>query len=112
MTPPFVYFDTSVVVKRYVWEPSSAVARTLLRRYRCLFSAILPVEVMSAVNRRQATGDLATADFSAILSRIGEEIDHRGGESLRRIDHSLVSDRHSTAGHHRPAMPWSAGRRG
>src|SRR5204863_3423925 len=73
LTPPFVYFDTSVVVKRYVWEPSPAVARTLLRRYRCLSSAILPVEVISAVNRRQATGDLATADFSAILSRIGED---------------------------------------
>lgn len=73
MAPPFAYFDTSVVVKRYVREPSSAVARTLLRRYRCLSSAILPVEVMSALSRRRLTGDLAAADFTAILSQVGED---------------------------------------
>jgi predicted nucleic acid-binding protein len=73
MAPPFAYFDTSVVVKRYVREPSSAVARTLLRRYRCLSSAILPVEVVSALNRRRAVGDLATADFTAILTRLDED---------------------------------------
>jgi predicted nucleic acid-binding protein len=73
MAPPFAYFDTSVVVKRYVREPSSTVARTLLRRYRCLSSAILPVEVMSALNHRRAAGDLAAADFTAILSRFAED---------------------------------------
>jgi predicted nucleic acid-binding protein len=73
MPPPFAYFDTSVVVKRYVRESSSMAARTLLRRYRCLSSAILPVEVMSALKRRRASGDLAAADFTAILSRVGED---------------------------------------
>jgi predicted nucleic acid-binding protein len=73
MAPPFAYFDTSVVVKRYVRESRSTVARTLLRRYRCLSSAILPVEVMSALTRRQAVGDLAASDFTAILSQIAED---------------------------------------
>lgn len=73
MAPSFAYFDTSVVVKRYVAEPGSTIARTLLRRYRCLSSAILPVEVMSAVNRRRAGGDLAAADFGAIISRLAED---------------------------------------
>ena len=73
MAPPFAYFDTSVVVKRYVLEPSSTMARTLLRRYRCLSSAILPVEVMSALNRRRAAGDLTAADFAAISSRFAED---------------------------------------
>jgi len=70
MTPPFAYFDTSVVVKRYVSERSSAMAQTLLRRYRCLSSAILPVEVMSAVSRRRAAGDLTAGDLAAIMSRL------------------------------------------
>ena len=73
MPTPFAYFDTSVVVKRYVLEPSSTIARTLLRRHRCLSSAILPVEVMSAVTRRRAAGDLTAADFAAIGSRLAED---------------------------------------
>ena len=73
MTPPFAYFDTSVVVMRYVLEPSSTMARTFLRRYRCLSSAILPVEVVSALARRRAAGDLATADLALIASRLAED---------------------------------------
>lgn len=41
----WAYFDTSVLVKRYVKEEASAVARRLLQRYRFLSSAIAPVEV-------------------------------------------------------------------
>ena len=54
MAPPFAYFDTSVVVKGYVREPSSTMARALLRRHRCVSSAILRLEVVSALNRRRA----------------------------------------------------------
>jgi predicted nucleic acid-binding protein len=73
MAPLLAYFDTSVVARRYVLEPGSAMARTLLRRYRCVSSAILPVEVMSALCRRRATGDLAAVDFAAVLSRVVED---------------------------------------
>ncbi len=69
------YFDTSVVVKRYVQEPGAARARTLLRRHRLLTSAITPVEATSALCRRHATGELAATDFGDILARLREDRD-------------------------------------
>lgn len=70
MPAPWAYFDTSVLVKRYVREPGSTRARALLRRHRFLSSAIAPAEVMSALCRRGAAGDLAQRDLMTILSRI------------------------------------------
>ncbi|MBI1816879.1 MAG: type II toxin-antitoxin system VapC family toxin [Deltaproteobacteria bacterium] len=64
------YFDTSVVVKRYVHEAGAVRARTLLRRYRFVSSALTPVEALSALNRRRRAGDLATTDFEAIIARL------------------------------------------
>jgi predicted nucleic acid-binding protein len=66
----WAYFDTSVLVKRYVNEQGLMQARTLLRRYRFLSSAIAPVETLSALYRRRQTGDLAERHFTAILSRL------------------------------------------
>jgi predicted nucleic acid-binding protein len=40
MRPAWAYFDTSVLLKRYVREDTSAQARALLRRHRFLSSAI------------------------------------------------------------------------
>lgn len=73
MPAPWAYFDTSVLVRRYVREPGSARARALFRRYRFLSSAIAPVEVMSALSRRRAAGELAERDFGAILSRMQKD---------------------------------------
>jgi len=70
------YFDTSVLVKRYVREPGSARARALLRRYGFLSSAVAPVELLSALQRRWATGELAPASFEAIRTRIGRDRAH------------------------------------
>ncbi|MGH7387624.1 MAG: type II toxin-antitoxin system VapC family toxin, partial [Candidatus Methylomirabilales bacterium] len=58
MAGQWAYFDTSVLVKRYVREPGSRRARVLLRRYRFLSSAIAPLEVISALVRRQSAGEL------------------------------------------------------
>ncbi len=69
MAVGWAYFDTSVLVKRYVEEPGSGLARRLLRRYRFLSSAVAPVEAMSALSRRRASGDLAERDFAAIRLR-------------------------------------------
>ena len=66
----FAYFDTSVVVKRYVSEPGSLQVRTLLRRHDFLSSAITPVELMSALCRRKQNGDLSEEDFTAVLRRV------------------------------------------
>ena len=73
MPAPWAYFDTSVLVKRYVRERGSSRAGVLLRRYRFLSSAILPVEVMSALCRRRAAGELTRQHFAAILTRIRED---------------------------------------
>jgi len=69
----WAYFDTSVLVKRYVKEEGSAVARRLLQRYRFISSAIAPVELMSALSRRRAAEELTPRDFLAIRSRLHKD---------------------------------------
>ena len=70
MAARWAYFDTSVLVKRYLREDGSSQARSLLRRYRFLSSAIAPIEAMSAMCRRRASGELDANDFVAIRSRM------------------------------------------
>ncbi|HJT19736.1 MAG TPA: type II toxin-antitoxin system VapC family toxin [Nitrospira sp.] len=69
----WAYFDTSVLVKRYVKEEGSAAARRLLQRYRFLSSAIAPVEALSALNRRRIAGELAPRDYLAIRRRLHKD---------------------------------------
>lgn len=69
----WAYFDTSVLVKRYIKEEGSTVARQLLQRYRFLSSAIVPVEVLSALSRRRTTGELTPRDFLAIRARLHKD---------------------------------------
>jgi predicted nucleic acid-binding protein len=69
----WAYFDTSVLVKRYVKEPGSAAARRLLQRYRFLSSAVAPVEVLSVLSRRRNLGELTQRDFHAIRSRLRKD---------------------------------------
>jgi uncharacterized protein len=69
-TARWAYFDTSVLVKRYVKENGSMTARRLLHRYRFLSSAVAPVEVLSALSRRRTAGELTPRDFLAIRSRL------------------------------------------
>jgi predicted nucleic acid-binding protein len=71
-----VYFDTSVLVKRYVREEGSVRARALLRRHRVVSSAIAPIELLSAVTRRRAAGDLGDGEASAILLRARRDRAH------------------------------------
>lgn len=69
----WAYFDTSVLVKRYVREDGSTVARRLLRRYRFLSSSVAPVEVLSALSRKRTSGELTQRDFLAIRSRLHKD---------------------------------------
>jgi len=73
MPAPWAYFDTSVFVKRYVRERESSRARSLLRRHRFLSSAITPLEAISALRRRRASGELTGQNYVAILSRMRED---------------------------------------
>lgn len=70
MPSEWAYFDTSVLVKRYIREAGSVRARSLLQEHRFLSSAIAPIELMSALSRRLSAGELAERDFAEIRSRI------------------------------------------
>ncbi len=76
MAAGWAYFDTSVLVKRYVREGGSRQARELLRRYRFLSCAIAPVEALSAFSRRLAAGDLSARNHGAIVSRMRADRAH------------------------------------
>lgn len=69
----WAYFDTSVLVKRYVKEQGSAAARRLLQQYRFLSSAVAPVEALSVLSRRCTLGELTRRDFLAIRSRLNKD---------------------------------------
>jgi predicted nucleic acid-binding protein len=70
MAEALAYFDTSVLIKRYVEEPGSARARRLMRRYHLLSSVIAPVEAVSAVSRRHRAGEVTRTIFDEIVARI------------------------------------------
>lgn len=78
---PWAYFDTSVLLKRYIRISAKRVRRRrehpYRQRYRILSSAITPVETMSALCRRRASGDPAKDDFTEILSRIRKDRSYR-----------------------------------
>ncbi len=69
----FAYFDTSALIKRYVRERGSARVMSLLRRHDLLSSAIMPVEVLSALSRRRRDRDLSEEDFATTVSRVQNE---------------------------------------
>jgi len=60
---PFAYFDTSALIKRYVAEPGRREVLQLLRKNECVVSAVLPVEVRSALRRRVAEGTLVRPEL-------------------------------------------------
>ena len=70
MPPAWAYFDTSVLVKRYIGETGSVQARALLRRHDFLSSSIINPELLSAFSRRKRSGELSEAHFNALISRV------------------------------------------
>lgn len=64
------YFDTRALVKRYVDEPGRREVQQLLRRRDCVTSAILPVELRSALRRRVSERTLDSSHVSEILKRV------------------------------------------
>ena len=76
MPAAWAYFDTSVLVKRYLHEEGAQLARDLLRRHRFLSSSIAPVEALSAFSRRKAAGELSERSFRAIMSRMSADREH------------------------------------
>src|SRR3954454_11133965 len=65
----YAYFDTSALIKRYVNGPGRREVQHLLRKNKCVMSAVLPVEINSALRRRFTEGTLDEAQIVAILKR-------------------------------------------
>jgi predicted nucleic acid-binding protein len=69
----WAYFDTSALVKRYVSESGRREVLRLLRRHQLVTSAILPVEVQSALRRRTSEGTLDAIRVPEILKRVAAD---------------------------------------
>ena len=67
------YFDSGALVKNYVREAGSSRVRVLLTRYEFLSSAITPIELQSAVQRRHRQREITQPNYKAILSRIAND---------------------------------------
>ncbi len=70
MPPVWGYFDTSVLVKRYINESGSLQARALLRRHDFVSSSIINLELLSAFSRRRRSGEMSESHFKTLLSRV------------------------------------------
>jgi uncharacterized protein len=69
----WAYFDTSALVKRYVVEAGRGDVLRLLRRHECVTSAVLPVEIRSALRRRVSDGTIDSARMPGLLGRIAAD---------------------------------------
>ena len=66
----WAYFDTSALIKRYVNEAGRREVLQLFRRHDVVTSAVLPVEVRSALRRRVSEGTLDPARVPEILRHV------------------------------------------
>ena len=73
MAGRWAYFDTSVLVKRYLNEPGSILARSLLRGHQFVSCVLVPLEAYSTLSRLKAAGELSERNFGAILARVGTD---------------------------------------
>ena len=71
--PAWAYFDTSALIKRYVEDPGRRAVLQLLRRHACVTSAVLPVEIRSALRRRVSDGTLDPGGLAGILKRVAAD---------------------------------------
>ena len=69
----YAYFDTSALIKRYVEEAGRREVLQLLRKHDCVVSAVLPVEVRSALRRRTADKTIDERRAAAILKRFAAD---------------------------------------
>ena len=67
------YFDTSALIKRYIEELGRREVLKLLRTHNCVVSAVLPVEVRSALRRRVREKTLDAKRVPAILKRLAAD---------------------------------------
>jgi predicted nucleic acid-binding protein len=91
------YFDTSALIKRYVEEPGRREVLGLLRRNQCVVSAILPVEVRSALRRRVAEKTLDGKRVPGILKRLAAD---RAYWTVIEVSTEVLASAESLSGAH------------
>ena len=69
----WAYFDTSALIKRYVDEDGRREVLQLLRRHLCVASAVLSVELRSALRRRVTDGSIDPRRVPEILKRFAAD---------------------------------------
>jgi predicted nucleic acid-binding protein len=84
MDKPWAYFDTSTYLKLYVKESGSDKALKIAKTNHILSSAVLSVECLFALARRQQAGEVDEKDFKTILKNV------RNG--LLSVDSMRVTD--------------------
>ena len=67
------YFDSSVLLKRYVQEDGSDRSLLLTRKHLIISAAIATLEMRSALRRIGVDGGLSNKAFQAALKRIQAE---------------------------------------
>ena len=65
----WAYFDTSALIKRYVEETGRREVHQVIRKHDGVVSAVLPIEVRSALRRRVLDGSLDEKQVAAIVKR-------------------------------------------
>ena len=73
MKPAPAYFDSSVLLKRYVREKGTDRAVVLMHRHLIISAALAPLEIKSALRRLAFDGALSAKAFHAALKRIQTE---------------------------------------
>ncbi len=84
----WAYFDASALVKRYVDEWGRRDVLQLLRRYNVVTSAIVPIELRSALRRRVSEGTLDESRAPGILKRMAAE---RGLWAMVEVSHEVLA---------------------
>ena len=82
------YFDTSVLLKRYLNESGSMRARELLRRMSVVSSSLAPVEAASAIRRRVRVGELDERAARAMIRRLADD---RVGWELVDVESTVLA---------------------
>jgi uncharacterized protein len=73
LKPAPAYFDSSVLLKRYVREKGTDRALALMQRHLIISAALAPLEMRSALRRLVFEGGLPAKAFNAMLKRIQTE---------------------------------------
>jgi predicted nucleic acid-binding protein len=96
------YFDTSALIKRYVEEPGRREVLNLLRNRQCVVSAVLPVEVRSALRRRVAERSLDAKRVPSILKRLAAD---RAYWTVIEVSSDVLTTAETLAGAHALRAP-------